>query len=328
MMRHKALFGAAAAVALGLATSAQAFPLYVENFDVDHTANWMFNSSVAGDTANNNLNNEANFFFDYSTVGIPSAPHSVGGTTRGVKLEANVFGTTPGVFSGVSVSPINQHFTGDYVLRFDAWQNFQGPFPGGGSGTTQLLDAGIGSAENTAQFPGGTLNGVMFAATNDGGSATDYRAYIAPGAPLAETSGAYAAGNTAGVTNSSNAYYSSFQGAIPPAQTALFPATQTGAPAAGAAGFAWRDWVITKSGNTVTWSVDGKLIATATAGALGGDDIFLGYFDSNAGASADAVSRQLLFGLVDNVSVDVVPEPASLTVLALGGLGMLRRRRH
>ena len=75
MMRHKALFGAAAAVALGLATSAQAFPLYFENFDLDHTANWSFNSSVVGDTATNGVNNEANFFFDYSTVGIPSAMH-------------------------------------------------------------------------------------------------------------------------------------------------------------------------------------------------------------------------------------------------------------
>lgn len=304
---------------------------FSENFDTDTTANWKFNSSVTGDTATNNANNEANFFFDYSTVGIAAAPHS-NGTTRGLKLEANVFGTSPGVFSGVSVSPLNQHFTGDYLLEFDMWQNMQGPFPGGGSGTTQFAMGGIGSAEGTAQFPGGTFNGVGFAGSTDGGSATDFRAYTAAGAPLAETSGVYAAGNTSGVTNNSNAYYSSFQGTVPTAQTNWAAGqsfnSQTGSTNVGALGMAWHTWDVKKVGSTVTWSIDNKLIATVSNANPAGDDIFLGYFDSNSGASTDSISRQLLFGLVDNVKVTAVPEPATMTVLGLGVLAALRRRKR
>src|SRR5829696_1584202 len=75
--------------------------LFSEDFDVDATPNWTFSSSIASDTANNNAGNEANVFFDYNTIGIPSAPGS-GGTTRGLKMEANIPGT--GVFSGMSVA--------------------------------------------------------------------------------------------------------------------------------------------------------------------------------------------------------------------------------
>ena len=45
-----------------------AAPVYTENFDADHTANWTVNKGPA-------TTDEAHdFFFDYSTVGIPSAP--------------------------------------------------------------------------------------------------------------------------------------------------------------------------------------------------------------------------------------------------------------
>jgi hypothetical protein len=59
------------AAALALSSIASAAPFYTQNFDVDDTANWTFNSSAAADAAADNANNEANFFFDYSTVGIP-----------------------------------------------------------------------------------------------------------------------------------------------------------------------------------------------------------------------------------------------------------------
>lgn len=231
---------------LVFSAGARAQILFTQNFDTDPTSDWTFNSSIVGDTANDGTGGEANFFFDYSTVGIPAAPNSVGGTTRGLKMEANVPGT--GIFSGLSVSPNGGSFTGDYLLRFDAWQNFNGPFPAGGSGSTQVTDAGIGTSGTTAQFPGGSLQSVMFGATGDGASANDYRAYTAPGAIVAETSGAYAAGSAAGVTNASDPYYSSFGGKqAPAAQLALFP-QQTGSTGAGAQAMAWRAWEISKIG--------------------------------------------------------------------------------
>jgi hypothetical protein len=136
--------------------------LYYENFDTDVTSAWAMNASTGGSQA-------ANFYFDYSTVGIPAAPNS-GGTTRGMKLQANLFGTTGTFPGGVSVSPIGQSFGGDYRLQFDMWMNFNGPMPAGGNGTTQAGGAGIGTSGSNAQVAGSpTINSLFFSTTVDGG---------------------------------------------------------------------------------------------------------------------------------------------------------------
>jgi PEP-CTERM motif len=353
-MRIKsALLVAVAAVAIPLSTVSAA-TLFNETFDTDHSADWTFASSISGDTANNNSGGEANAFFDYSTVGIPSAPGS-GGTTRGMKMESNVPGTA--VFSGMSMS----HNTfaipsGDFNMTFNAWQNANGPFPAGGSGSTQMTFGGFGGAPGVVQFPGGTTqNSIYFGGTGEGGSGVDYRAYLGnggfTGTPPVQTVAAgstmpdtqknpdgtpvYAAGAVAGSTNNSNAYYASLgSNTAPAAQTALFP-QQTGATALGTLGMTWRNWQIQRIGTKTTWSVDGKLIATVDSTmnpgfSYSGSDIFFGQFDINATSSTDTNARNLLFGLVDNVVVtDEVPEPASLALLTLGGVAVLgRRRRH
>lgn len=311
---------AASLAALSLAACASA-QFYSENFEVDNTANWQVNAVNAG--------NVADFFFDYSTVGIPAAPSGTG--TRGLKLEANIPGN--GVFSGLSVSPLNQQFTGDYILRFDAWMNFNGPFPTGGSGSTQVTMGGIGAPTNQVQFPGSTFSGLGFAATGDGGSAQDYRVYNAPGAPLAPATGVYAAGTESNAQNNSHPYYAA-QGlgsrTAPAAQLALFP-QQTGTTAAGTLGMDWYTWTITKSGNTVTWEVTNTsnvttLLATVNNPSFGGDNIFFGQFDVNATSSTDPNARSLLFGLIDNVTV--VPEPSTMTALGLGIFALIRRRKR
>lgn len=295
--------------------------LFSDDFDGASGAGWAVNPHNASA-------NEATFGFDYSTVGIPAAPNSVGGTTRGVKLEANLPGS--GVFTGVSISPLDQSFTGDYTLRADVWQNFNGPFPAGGNGSTQMTWAGIGTNGFTPQFPATSVQGVGFAASGDGGTAQDYRAYTNVGAPLEPGTGAYAAGTQSGARNNSDPYYADngFGGEAAPAeQLALFP-LQTGTTAPGTQGMAWHVWEITKNGNIVTWTIDGVLISTVdvTDEAFGGDNIFLGQFDINATSSTDPDARSLLFGLFDNVVV--TPEPGALSLLGFGALAGLRRRRR
>jgi hypothetical protein len=342
-------FIAVPALLLAGSSSVLAAPLYSENFDSDVTANWTFKSSITGDTAANNAGGEANFFFDYSTAGIPSAPHSAGGTTIGLKMEANVPGT--GVFSGMSASPNNVHITGDFTMTFDAWQNMNGPMPGGGNGSTQVTMGGFGSTGNNVIFPGtGAWKSVAFGATGDGGSGVDYRAYlgntgftgtapvlnVSAGATLpdAQKSPAgvpvWAAGAVSGSTNNSNAYYTAaFAGHPAPADQITKFSQQTGNTAAGALALAWHSWEIQRAGNILTWKVDGTLIATIDTTmnpnfAFDGDNIFFGQFDINATSSTDANARNLLFGLIDNVVV--TPEPGTLAFLALGGLAVLRRR--
>ncbi len=100
-------------IGLGLAlscTSASAQIAFSENFEIDPTANWSVYTLGTGVS-------DANFFFDYSTVGIPAAPNS-GGTTRGLRLRANQVVASQSFPSGVSVSPIGQSFSGDYDAPF------------------------------------------------------------------------------------------------------------------------------------------------------------------------------------------------------------------
>lgn len=308
---YRGLLSIGVGTALGATASAQL--LYSENFDVDPTANWTVN--------NGPTDGYADFHFDYSTLGIPSAP-GAGGTTHGLRMMANRFN---GIFGGLSVSPTGQSFTGDYRLSAQVWMNFLGPAPAGGNGTTQVGGLGIGTNGTTAHWPGGAATAVYFMTTVDGGSPSDWRAYSS----AAPTS--YPSGNPvyfASSTNNSDPYYANyFPGGTPPAaQTALFP-TQTGTSMAGTIAFAWHEMVVEKAGNTVTWSVSGLDIARIDLSTVtfGGTNILFTFSDTNATSSTDPNSF-LTNMIVDNVRVDVVPEPASMAALALG-VGVLLRRR-
>jgi hypothetical protein len=315
-------FLASASLLSALATHGQEI-LFFDNFNGTPAAAWNVNASTAND--------RAVFLFDYGTLGIPSAPRS-GSSHIGVMLQANR-PVGAGALSGVSISPVGQHFTGDYEVRYDLWQNFPGPFPAGGTGSTQLTGAGIMTAGNVATFAGAG-DGLWFAATGDGGSTLDYRGYV-KGANQSTTSTAvnYAAGSQA----ESAAYYNTFGNvsAPPAAQLTLNP-TPTGNTAVGSLGMAWHDVRITKIGNTVTWAVDGKLIATAdiaaaqgvAGSAFGGDNILFAQADINATQTTTALDP-LLFGLIDNVTVvTVVPEPSTYALMGTGALLLLARARR
>ena len=140
--------------------------LYTQNFEVNPTASWTVNSSPTDATAN--------FFFDYSTVGISSAPSALG--TRGMKLQANQFS---GLFGGMSVSPTGQNFGGSYTVRFDWWANYNGPFPAGGQRIHAVVDFRRGYERYEGAWPGARRDGIWFGATVDGNSSSDWRAYSA-----------------------------------------------------------------------------------------------------------------------------------------------------
>src|SRR4051812_35498641 len=95
----------AASVLAGIST-VHGQVLFSDNFNTTNGSDWKVNALTGFD--------RAQFLFDYSTVGVPAAPNS-GGTTLGVRLQANRIGGT--TLSGVSISPLGQSFTGDYKLE-------------------------------------------------------------------------------------------------------------------------------------------------------------------------------------------------------------------
>ena len=318
------------------AASSHAQVLFSDNFDSNSSANW---------TVNNNGNglNAANFFFDYSTVGIPSAPNSTGGTTVGLKLGANLSGTGPvsGVLPGISVSPTGLSLSGDYTLKFDWWHNWLGNAStglgatGGGSGSTQLSTFGILSSGTVANYAG-SADSVFFAATGDGASTTDYRIY-SPDKPGSYNVGDAGISYEAGSKNSSASLYTTLfpAGATAPEEQVTLSSTQSGSSLAGTAGFRWHEIEIEKLGFLVSWKINDTLIGTldlsALTNATSGNNILLGHSDTSLGAGTPAnLFEQLDFTLIDNVQVTPVPEPAvgGLLILGAGALALAHRRKN
>lgn len=344
----------ALAVAGGLlattGTSLAQTQVYSEDFDVDSTANWTVNTTAGGD-------NRADLYFDYSTVGIPPAPHTTGGTTRGLKLQANLTPASQVFPSGVSVSPNGFSITENFEMHWDMWINYNGPLNGGGSGSTQVAGGGYGTAGTSVNVAGSGIDAIIIGATGDGGSGADYRVY-SPGKATSYQDGQYVLGggwfdagytdfrpgnptsgfvyagnagsrnNTAG--NPTGYYQTNFPGGVtaPAAQLALYP-QQTGSTAAGAVGMKWRDVSIRKVANTITYRIDGVLIATIDAvdavtntippgsiAPLGGANILFNHYDIQATASTDPNAQYLAFSLFDNVRITNFPSIVTVTAPA------------
>ena len=287
--------------------------LYSDNFDsgASDATNWNINLDI-GDNA-------ATFGFDYSTVGIPPAPNA-GGTTIGVKLEANYTNSTS-YFSGtgVSISPKGRSFSGNYKVTFDMWENFVGDAQFLGNGTTQLTGAGIGTSGDYPEDSGHYANSLWFAQTGDGGNAAaakDYRIYSVRAIPdytgYATNSGVYASGISPNAADNFNPQYAALGGnTVPAAQTTISGGSQNGTTRAGCPGFAWHQVTILKWGNTVTYTIDSTLIATVDISTitLSGGDIEFIQSDVNSSASSDPNVRTFEFGLIDDVSVVAIPPP-------------------
>jgi hypothetical protein len=250
----------------------------------------------------------------------------VGGTTLGVKFEANI--VEPGAAQALNISPIGGFFSGDFVLRFDMWINVNGPFPGGGTGSTEFITAGVGTAGFSVQKSSGTADGTWFAVDGEGGSGIDFRAYRST-ALEGPTSAVYAASisGAIGSRSADNPYYhTTFPGGqqAPALQQINHPAQQ-GALKPGTTGFGWRNFAIEKVGNDVTWTLDGLIIAIMTNATLSGDNVFVGYWDVFASVSDNPATS---FGLIDNVRVETIPEPATGGLVLAASLALLARRRR
>ncbi len=282
--------------------------------DMDSGAAWTVNAT--GDTAHQ-------FGWDFTAMGIPASP---GGSTTGLRLAANIL--DPATVEEIVATPTGFTVSGQYVIEFDFWINANGPFPGGGTGSTEFIGGGAGYDGTT---PG--RNGALLLIDGEGGSSRDWRLYKNTGEQFIE-SGQYDidSNNNSGVDLSN---YFPPQG--PPLYQQENYTQQTGETAAGCGGFAWHHMVITVDSDALGSGITDDLgIANFTV-----DGLSIGTIDNSNGGTvvsmvgnveviyADLFSSvsdnpDLSFGVIDNFVV--TPEPASLSLIVLGGLALLRRR--
>lgn len=276
-------------------------PLFSDDFDTDTSGSWTVKTS--------NGDSDAAFAFDYSTLGVPAAPHSTG-TTKGLRLRAHLGAVSSA--SGVGASPTGLNLPGDYRLRFDLWMNYNGPMPGGGSGSSEYFTTGLGVDPNrtnvvlaaSTTLPGST---VFFSVDGDGGFAEGTGDFIA------HTNGVrIAASGTniypAGARDNFNAYYAEFGELPAPAEQLALYSSQTGLGQIGSLSFSWHDVVMTKQGTNYTWTVDGLRIANlGYVNATIGNNFSLGYQDVNTSL---ANPLDMNFALVDNLRVEPLAAPA------------------
>ncbi|MDQ6630426.1 MAG: hypothetical protein M3Y82_01555 [Verrucomicrobiota bacterium] len=265
--------------------------LFSDNFDSDSSLNWNINKSQPSDLVT--------FAYDYSADGIPPAPNATNGTTKGVKLEANVTANVP---AGISLSPKNGNYTGDYRLKFDAWINYPGPLAGGGPDSTEWLSAGVGTTGDHPNWAAPGADGIWFDTVGDGSStiAADFEAFKGTTSLVLGATNVWVGNSQA----SASPYYAEFgNDSAPQVQIDnVLGADQTGITFRGALGFAWHDMVITKQGTNVTWSVDGLPFAKVpTNGITLSSNVFIGYYDATTNLNA---FPQFAFVIFDNVRVE------------------------
>lgn len=147
--------------------------LFSDDFDSDTSANYTVQFS-----AENGIDDKTVAFnYDYSLDGLPPAPHSDGGTTRGLKLAVNKNEGTANGAAGVNVYPDDLSLSNEFALRFDMYLRF-----GVASGTTEHAIFGInhsGTRVNRALSSGGLTggDGVWFAVETDGSASSSGRSY-------------------------------------------------------------------------------------------------------------------------------------------------------
>lgn len=275
-------------------------PVFADDFDVNSAANWRLNRA--------STDNRATFAYNYAPLGIPAAPHATNGSTKGLRLEANLTAGNP---DALSLSPVGQAFPPVCRLRFDVWLNVNGPLPNGGAGSTQAITAGVGTSGDHVQWNAAAsgADGVWFAVDGEGGVADtstgvgDFLAGTGTNT-LGVASGVYAAGTGSTARGNFDAYYGNvFPGGqtAPGWQQTNYP-QQSGALSVGTIGFAWRELIVSRHGATVDWFIDGLRMASVTNAALTASNVFVGYWDPFASLSDNT---NLSFGLVDNLRVEV-----------------------
>jgi hypothetical protein len=293
--------------------------IFADNFDTDSSTLWSVNAF------DGLANSSATFAEDYSVTSYvpPSKPS---GTTKGLVFRANLVASL--ARNAISASPLGLNLSGDYRLRFKAWNNYNGPLAGGGAGSTYHLTGGVGTTGDHAQFAFGSADGIWFDMGGDGQSTQvigDTSAYAGPQVLTAEY-GVYAAPGTVDTVDrprsATNPYYSIWGGIQAPAAQVTAYSVQAGTSDVGSFGVSWHTVVIGHETNTVYWVIDGILLATVPDSfAPLGPNVFVGWADNfNNSVTSFPNPAAMSFGIIDDLRVETIAAtPITITGIQIVG---------
>ena len=246
------------------------------------------------------------------TWAVPAAPNSAAGTSKGLKITVNKNDNDPGRFA-LSLYPKTTNFSGDYVLKFDAFLN-HASFADSGVGTTEYLTFGLNHSGNAVNWGvlsgaeqredfatdavgGDGSDGVWFGFVGDDGAARGFQTWEGQAGQPSR----YLDGEAGGIPDRDGNGNPDDDGAEPYLRT-QFPASRF--EAAGVLGKRWVQVEVSQVGDELTWKIDGRIISRRTnSSPWKSGRVMIGYMDPFAGVSEVKGENWLL---IDNVRVETV----------------------
>jgi hypothetical protein len=283
-----------------MATTASA-TVIVDDFEVDSSANYTIIDDSNGTSGDGTPDSSVTFAWDYIAAGIPLAPRSNPGDVGGLRMTANDTANDAGAADHISafhntiIEGTTKRLLVDIYMNVDV----------AGSGTTEFSKVGIGSdgTDFNSIFTPIAGDGHFLSMTGDGGSSSDYRHFV-EGTPVNSGDSSYL--NDLNTTNATGDTYQE-----------IFP----GGDFPGSPGNRWTTLEIFVAAGKVRYSLDGvAIIMTDVLDASG--KVSLSYADVFSSVASPFQAHYVVY---DNL--EVLPEPTSLALLALGGVAVLRRRR-
>ena len=177
--------------------------IYSQNFNTDDSSNWLVNFSYTSPAPFASISNTLySFNFDYTTAGIPIAPHSAlfGSDIIHHGLKMSACYTNPAtlkgsaVTAGLSVCPTNFSISQNFVMHADMWVNIDctaytaldtnfadstasfATTAHNSTASTVLYGCGYGTQGNVATTPGVT-DAIWVGLLTDNGSSAQMRMY-------------------------------------------------------------------------------------------------------------------------------------------------------
>ncbi|QDU34847.1 PEP-CTERM motif protein [Poriferisphaera corsica] len=285
------------AAGLGFAASVDAAVLFEESFD----------SEAAAKVNATNLGQNSIDYVDYSNFSVDGTAFSIGSAqtgmgTNGVLIRSNY---DEGVNSGVQFYALEglasdaaalKSFNGNYIMKWDTWQNMGVPLAA--TGSTEWSTYGVGRDADTYNgYANASFQGTWGVNLTGGDFNTwDYRIAVD--------------GTVEAEINNESAE-----------ATAAFPSNDiVGTPIN-----AWTHWELVVDGDSdnVKLYANGEMLFDITSAVTDGY-AYIGYSDRYSSVNSDPVNT---WAILDNLKITDIPEPASLALFGLGGLAMLRRRK-